>query len=201
MEPLIINACLTGIVPRKKDNSSVPITPKEIINDAKKVMDAGATVLHVHARDDDETATYKKEIYGQIFKGIRKINPKVVICATTSGRVHSDVSLRTQVLELDGDAKPDFASLILGSMNFPKQGVLNDPQTIISIADKMKKFSIHPEWEVFEPGMLHYGQYLVRKGILEQPKWINIILGSLGTSPATSEMLTLFCSMLGKNWR
>lgn len=201
MEPLIINACLTGIVPQKKDNPYTPITPSEIIADAAEVIKLGVTMLHLHARENDGKPTYKKEIYSQIIRGIRKINPKVVICVTTSGRIFKSFAKRSQVLELNGVTKPDFASLFLGSMNFPKQAVLNTTFMIKRLAGKMQKLSIHPEWETFEPGMLHFGKFLVAKGILEKPRWINIILGSLGTSPATEEVLTLFKIMLEKNWR
>lgn len=195
MEPLIINACLTGNVPMKSDTPYVPITPEEIIADAEKVMRIGATVLHLHARNSDGTPTYKKEVFSKIIKGIRSIEPGVIICVTTSGRAYKDFKKRTDVLELKGDAKPDFASLTLGSLNFPKQAVLNDPEMIIKIAMKMKEKGIQAEWEVFEPGMLHYGKYLVQRGILNAPRWINFLLGSLGTSPATPEIFSLLVSM------
>ena len=200
-EPLIINCCLTGVVPQKKDNPYVPINPDEIIQDAKQVISQGATVLHIHARDTNGVATYKKEIYAKIIKGIRSIDPLIIICTTTSGRVYKGFSKRSQVLELTGNEKPDFASLILGSMNFPNAGVLNDPKMITYLTKKMRENGIHPEWEVFEPGMLNYGKYLVSHGVLEEPRWINILLGNLGTSPATKDVLRLFVSMLPTNWR
>ncbi|MBI3379460.1 3-keto-5-aminohexanoate cleavage protein [Candidatus Gottesmanbacteria bacterium] len=201
MEPLIINVCLTGIVPQKADNPYTPITPEEIIADAGKVIKLGATVLHIHARENDGSSTYKKELYAKIIQGIRKLNPGVVICVTTSGRIFTSFSKRSDVLELDAYAKPDFASLFLGSMNFPKKAVVNSPKMIVKLATKMKRYGIHPEWEVFEPGMLHFGKYLVEKGILENPRWINIILGSLGASPATPEIFSLFRSMIPSNYR
>lgn len=62
MEPLIINAAITGMVPRKSDNPHVPIHPDEIIADARRCRDAGATILHLHARESDESPTYRRDI-------------------------------------------------------------------------------------------------------------------------------------------
>lgn len=200
-EPLIINACLTGMVPTKKDNPHVPISPKEIIHDTKEVIDAGATVLHVHARDKEGIPTYKKEIFETIIKGIKEINPRIVICVTTSGRIFKTFKERSQVLELNGKLKPDFASLTLGSFNFPKEAVENSPEMILKLADKMRENKIHPEWEIFEPGMLHYGKYLVEHKLLGTPRWINIFLGSLGTSPVSAEIFSTILSMMKPNWR
>lgn len=200
-EPLIINVCLTGNVPTKKDNLHVPINPDEIIQDAKAVIREGATVLHIHARDKDGNPTFEKRIFETIITGIRKVNSEVVICVTTSGRINKTFEERTQVLELRGRAKPDFASLTLGSFNFPKESCENSPKMIAAIAQKMKDRGILPEWEIFEPGMIHYGKYLVKNGILDEPRWINIFLGSLGTSPAESSVLSLFLGMIKPGWR
>ena len=72
MDPLIINAAITGMVPTKVDNPHVPITPEEIIADVRRCCDAGATIVHLHAREADGSATYRKEIYAEIFQGVRE---------------------------------------------------------------------------------------------------------------------------------
>ncbi|OGG02725.1 hypothetical protein A2W14_02240 [Candidatus Gottesmanbacteria bacterium RBG_16_37_8] len=200
-EPLIINVCLTGNVPTYEDNPHVPLSAAEIIKDAKEVIKTGATFLHLHARDKNGKPTYDKKVFSKIIEGIRKINDKVIICVSTSGRIFRDFDKRTQVLELTNGVKPDFASLTLGSFNFPKEECINSPETIRLMAQMMKEKNILPEWEIFEPGMLHYGQYLTDKGFLDQPKWINIFLGSLGTSPFTKEAVNLYLSMLKPNFR
>lgn len=200
-EPLIINVCLTGNVPLKKDNPHVPLSPSEIIKDAAAVLKLGATVLHIHARDMDGKPAYDKKIFAEIITGIRKINSQAVICITTSGRIFRNPADRGQVLDLTGPEKPDFASLTLGSFNFPKEACLNSPETILYLAQKMKKKNINPEWEIFEPGMINYGQYLIKKGLLDNPKWINIFMGSLGTSPFNHQTADLFLSLIRPGWR
>ena len=200
-EPLMINACLTGNIPTKSDNPHVPLQPDEIIKDANRVIKEGATILHIHARDKQGNPTYEKNVFARIIEGIRKINDKVVICVTTSGRIFQDFEKRTDVLMLTGEVKADYASLTLGSFNFPKEACINSPDTIRKIAQLMKKKKIQPEWEIFEPGMLHFGKYLVNKGITDEPKWINIFMGSLGSTPFSQEALTLYLSMLKPGWR
>lgn len=76
MEKLIINAAITGMMPTKDDNPNVPITPDEIVADARRCQDAGASIVHVHARDEGGQPTYKKEIYYEIMTRIRKECPE-----------------------------------------------------------------------------------------------------------------------------
>ena len=84
-EPLIINACLTGVV-NKPGMSKTPISVSEIIENACEVVEAGATILHCHARDEEGNNTWNPDVFGRILSGIRKHHPKVVLCATCRGR-------------------------------------------------------------------------------------------------------------------
>jgi uncharacterized protein (DUF849 family) len=181
---LIINAAITGIVPTKKNTPHVPITPQEIIVDALKCVQAGASVLHLHARDSAGRPTYKADVFKEIIWGIRSKAPEVIICATTSGRVDNYFECRSEVLRLTGDYKPDMASLTLGSMNFPQTESVTTPEMIQQLALLMLEKGIKPELEVFETGMLNYALYLHRKGFLQSKMYFNLLLGSLGTMPA-----------------
>lgn len=185
MEKLIINAAITGMVPTKADNPNVPVTPDEIVADARRCQDAGASIVHVHARDDSGQPTYKKEIYYEIMTRIRKECPELLICASTSGRVYKEFSQRAEVLAPGPGCKPDLASLTLGSMNFPMQASVNAPEMIQALAQAMNERGVVPEWELFDLGMIDYAQFLIKKGILCRPFYANILLGSLGTLSAT----------------
>lgn len=189
MDPLIINAAITGMVPMKADNPHVPITPEEIIADARRCRDAGATVMHLHARDADGSATYKKEIYAEIFEGVREECPELLISGSCSGRVYGEFWQRSEVLEL----QPDFGSLTLGSLNFPKQPSINSPEMIQKLALAMKSRGIVPELEIFDLGMAEYAHYLIHKKMMGPPLYANLLLGSLGTLGATPENL---CTLL-----
>lgn len=182
---LIINAAITGMVPTKKDTPHIPITIEEIIKDATACYQAGASMIHLHARDKDGAPTYKKEIYADIIRGIRANCPDVILCASTSGRIHNTFEFRSQVLELEGDVKPEMASLTMGSLNFPKQASVNTPDMIEKLALKMKDRGIVPEIEAFETGMIYSAKILMSRGVLVEPFYFNLLLGSVFSAPGT----------------
>lgn len=182
---LIINACLTGMVHSKNDNPNLPVTPDEIIEDAVYCQQAGASIVHLHARDEDGAPTYKKDIYAKIIEGIRQKCPDLVLCVSASGRNHNEFEKRSQVLELDGPLKPDMASLTLGSLNFINQASVNSPEMIINLLSKMTENGIMPELEIFDTGMINTAKVLQRKGLLKSPCYCNILLGSIYSAQAT----------------
>jgi 3-keto-5-aminohexanoate cleavage enzyme len=201
--PLVINAALTGMVPRRRDHPAVPEQPDDIARDAISCIAAGATNIHVHARDTKGEPSVRREIYAEIVRRIRAAAPDVVVCVSTSGRLHRRFEDRSDVLSLDGALKPDLASLTLGSLNFPKQASVNEPQMIQRLADAMRERGIVPELEVFDFGMLDYAHYLIERGVLRPPFVFNLLLGSLGTLAATAQNLALLVSRLpaGAYWQ
>jgi uncharacterized protein (DUF849 family) len=172
------------MVPGKKDSPHIPITVEEIVGDAVRCVSTGASILHLHARDEDGKATYKSEIYARIIKAVREECPDVIICVTTSGRFYNIFEKRAEVLDLDGDVKPDMASLTLGSLNFPKQASINEPGVIMKLAEKMADKGIKPELEVFDTGMVNTARYLYRKRLIKPPFYFNVILGSIYSTQA-----------------
>ena len=198
MDKLIINAAITGINPMKSDNPHVPLTVDEIVTDAYSCWNAGASIVHIHARDPAGRPAYNREIYHEIFTRIREKCPGLLICGSTSGRVFKEFQQRAEVLRLGKDCQPDFGSLTLGSMNFPRETSVNTPQMIGSLAGLMNEYGIIPEWELFDFGMIDYAHYLTDKGILKKPYYANIILGSLGTAAATPQNLAGMVQALPK---
>jgi uncharacterized protein (DUF849 family) len=199
---LIVNLCPTGMVPSKADNPAVPISPEEIAADCVRCCAAGASIVHLHARDDDGSPSFRADIYREIITRIKRERPDVIVCVSTSGRHHRAFEQRSAVLDLDGDAMPDMASLTLGSMNFPKQASINEPEMIQRLADTMRERGIVPELEVFDLGMIDYAKHLIERKVLRAPFYFNILLGSLGTAAATPSNLTTMVSSLpsGAAW-
>jgi uncharacterized protein (DUF849 family) len=190
------------MVPHRKDNPNVPITADEITADVKKCFDAGARIFHVHARDEHEEPTYRREVFSESVGRIRQAVPEAVICVTTSGRLYKTFEERSDSLNLEGDLKPELASLTLGSMNFPGQASVNEPDMIAKLANRMAERGIVPELEVFDFGMLDYAHFLIGRGILRPPFVFNLLLGSLGTLAATAFNLALLVERLpaGAYW-
>lgn len=187
--PLIINVALTGVIPTRLSSPHVPLSEEEIIADAVAVCDAGAGIVHLHARDGAGVMTSDAAYYERIISGIRRERPDLVCCATTSGRGGQSFETRSEVLHLTGDAKPDMGSLTLGSLNFLSGPSVNSLETIQALALLMQEKGIRPEMEVFDTGMLNAARYLERHGILSGTKYFNILLGNLNTASATMQDL------------
>lgn len=200
--PLIVNVALTGMVPTRDRVPYVPVTPGQIAADASLCCEAGASILHLHARDADGQPTWRRNVYEEFIPAIRERCPDVVICVTTSGRGVTEVEKRGDVLGLDGICKPDMASLTLGSMNFVTGPSINSPDTIKALAAMMAEAGIRPELEIFDSGMAAYAHHLADKGLLEPPFYANLMLGSINTAPATAGDLAHLVAALpeGTTW-
>lgn len=179
---LLINLALTGWLPTRSQSAHVPMSVDEIVADACAGVASGASILHVHAREDNGAPSYDAGRYAAIIRGIRTRHPQAVITVTTSGRKSSDLTQRTAAMMLDGADRPDMASLTLGSMNFNDGASVNDPDTIQRLAAMMLERGIKPELEVFDLGMIHYAKVLIRKGLIRPPYYFNIILGNIATA-------------------
>ena len=157
--PLIINLAPTGMVPTKVMTPHVPLSPQEIVDDVGRCAELGASIIHLHARDEQGRPTTRPEYMAPLVEGVRSVDPELVVCVTCSGRVATSLDERAAVLDLTGGAKPDMASLTLGSNNFVQQASVNAPDTIRGLASRMHERGIKPELEVFEPGMLTFAHY------------------------------------------
>lgn len=201
-DELIINLAPTGMVPTRADTPHVPLTPDEVATDVRRCRDAGASIVHLHPRDAAGEPTQSTERAAEFIAAVRAAAPDIVVCITTSGRRQPELEARAAVLELDGEIRPEMASLTLGSMNFPKQASVSAPATIQGLAERMRERGIVPEWEVFDLGMLDYAAYLRGRGLLGDPVYVNLLLGSLGTLAATPLNLALLVERLpvGATW-
>lgn len=202
MNRLIVNFTPTGMVPTKAMTPLVPISVDEIVDDVLGCATLGVSIVHIHARDDQGRPTPDPEVYSEILQRIRQERSDLILCVTTSGRTHPRVEDRSEVLDLAGDSKPDMASLTLGSMNFARTASVNSPETIQALAQRMLDRGIRPELEVFEAGMINYGKYLMKKGLLEPPGYFNLLLGNIATAQATEPTLDLMLESLpdGATW-
>jgi 3-keto-5-aminohexanoate cleavage enzyme len=194
---VIINFTPTGLIPTRAMTHHVPILPEEIVEQVNELASLGVNMVHLHAREPDTgLPSHKKEIYARIIAGIREKNPDLVLCVSTSGRIFNDFEKRSEVLDLDGDLKPDFGSLTLSSLNFNKQTSVNDPEMIKGLARKMLDRGIKPELEVFDHGMINYAHYLIEKGLLTPPYYFNLILGNIACAQANMLNLGLMIKEL-----
>lgn len=198
-DELVINLCPTGMVPTRADTPHVPLTPQDVAADVRRCADAGASIVHIHPRDAEGRPSQDPAVAAAFIRAVREAAPDIIVCITTSGRVQHELEGRAKVLELDGDVKPEMASLTLGSLNFGKAASINAPETIQGLARRMQERGIVPELEIFDSGMLDYAHYLRDRGVLGGPVYANILLGSLGTLAATPFNLALLVERLPPN--
>jgi 3-keto-5-aminohexanoate cleavage enzyme len=201
-EPLIVNLAPTGMVPTKEHTPHVPVSTDEILEDVAACRELGVSIVHVHARDESGLPTHRAEYFEPIVEGIRQIDPELIVCVTCSGRFVSELEQRAEVLDLQGAAKPDMASLTLGSNNFARQASVNPPELIRGLAEAMRERGIRPELEVFEPGMVAFARRMLEEQLIGEPCYFNILLGNPGTAPLDPQVLASFLALLpeGSIW-
>lgn len=197
-QPLFINLACTGVIPNKAMNRHVPINHGEIVEDVAQAMALGVQMVHLHARDADGLQTSDPEPYGRLLEAIRGLpgGNELIVCVTTSGRLDAGFNARSRVLELDGSARPDMASLTLSSMNFAQSASLNAPDTIRQLAQRMLERGIRPELEVFDVGMAHFAGVLLKEGLLQAPLYVNVLLGNIaGAQPDLIQLGAILCAL------
>jgi 3-keto-5-aminohexanoate cleavage enzyme len=111
MRPIIIAVAITGSVPRKKDNPAVPVTPSEQIESTHQAFEAGASLVHIHVRNPDESSSSDPALFAQVQEGVRKHCPGMIIQFSTGGRGR-DPSARGSALQ----ARHGFTSHWLGEL-------------------------------------------------------------------------------------
>ncbi len=182
--PCIITVAITGSVPRKVDTAAVPVTVAEQIESTHEAFEAGAALVHVHVRDDDEKPSSDVGRFAAVQDGIRQHCPGMIIQFSTGGRGR-ELSERGAMLRL----RPDMASLATGSVNFPTFVYENPPEFIRSLARTMLDGGIKPECELFDLAMLYHAAGLLREGLLAERPHVQFVMGIAGAQPAKRSIL------------
>lgn len=196
--PVIITCAITGAETSKEKQPALPITPKEQAQAAEEAVAAGASVIHLHVREEDGSPSQRVERFEESISAIRTRVPEVVIQISTGGAVGESIDKRAEPLRLS----PDMASLNLGTMNFGDDVFMNHPKDIRGLASLMKKHGVMPELEVYEAGMLESAGKLVRDGLLTPPLHFQFVLGVPGGMSGDLRNLIHLISLLpsGAHW-
>ncbi|MBN1237092.1 MAG: 3-keto-5-aminohexanoate cleavage protein [Gammaproteobacteria bacterium] len=184
MEPCIITVAITGSVPRKEHNPAVPITVAEQIESTIAAYEAGASLVHVHVRNDDGSTTSEPDKFAAFIEGLRRHCPDMIVQFSTGGRSGRG-SERGGMLYL----RPDMASLATGSCNFPNSIYENSPTLIRELAEKMIEHGVKPEIEVFDLAMLYNAADMAEQGLLKRPLHVQFVLGVRNALPARRDIL------------
>ncbi|MDA9451264.1 MULTISPECIES: 3-keto-5-aminohexanoate cleavage protein [unclassified Bradyrhizobium] len=191
MNPVVVAVAITGSVPRKRDNPAVPITPMEQIDACREAFAAGATLAHIHVRNEDETPSSDPERFRQVQDGLLKYCPGMIIQFSTGGRGR-DPSARGSALFL----RPDMASLSTGSVNFPTIVYENHTSLVEELAAKMKAGGIRPEIEIFDLSHIHAARRLIDTNQIGPKPHVQFVMGVKNALPADEVTLDLMLSEL-----
>jgi 3-keto-5-aminohexanoate cleavage enzyme len=196
---VILTCALVGGLPSPNPNH--PKTAADLVRHGIGAAQAGAAVLHIHARTEDGEATQDPAVYRQIADGIRAEAPDVILNFTTGGSPGMPDEERLASLR----AAPEVASLDAGSMNFGADDdfvFVNTPRFVARGAREMRELGVKPEIECFDTGMVMAGHELLRRDLVDLPPLFQLVLGVRGGAPARVDTLTHLVSLLpaGAQW-
>ncbi len=199
----IITCALSGVVANQQQCPAIPYTPEEYANEARRAREAGASVVHLHARYPDGRPSYRVEEYAAITKAILEVVPDIIINYSTGAfGVAKEERVRHIV-----DLRPEMGALNMGSMTFAKyssrrkQMVFdycfeNRFETIAFFLEAMLAANVKPECECFDTGHVNNALPLMDMGILRPPVQFSLILGVLGGAPPNPRTLDHMSSLL-----
>ncbi|SES83051.1 3-keto-5-aminohexanoate cleavage enzyme [Natronincola peptidivorans] len=186
MEKLIITIAPTGNVPTKELNPNTPITADEIVETVKKCRELGASIAHLHVRDEAGQPTSDRGLFKEVVDKIHEEKMDVITQLSTGARGGGNTpEWRSQMLDLN----IEMASLATGSSNFPNAVNANAPELIQHLINTMKENGVKPEIEAFDMGMIDNARYLMKKGILEGPLHFNLVMNVPGSIAGTPRNL------------
>jgi uncharacterized protein (DUF849 family) len=189
--PCIISVAITGSLPRKKDNPAVPVTIAEQVESTHAAYEAGATLVHLHVRNDDESPTSAPERFALVLDGIRKHCPLIVTQVSTGGRSGAGRE-RGGMLSL----RPDMASLASGSVNFPTRVYDNPPDLVDWLAGEMKRYDVKPEIEAFDLSMIFQAVAMQKAGRISAPLHIQFVMGVKNAMPVDRDVFEFYVKTL-----
>ncbi|MEA4944017.1 MAG: 3-keto-5-aminohexanoate cleavage protein [Propionicimonas sp.] len=193
---VVLTAALTGAVTPKSINDAIPMTPEEISEDAYRVWQAGASVVHFHMRDDEGLGTMDKERFKQTMQLLRADHPDcdVVINFTTAGDNRATDDERLAHLPY---VTPEIGTFDAGSFNWMPDGVfVNSPQFLERLGRTLSELNIKPEFEIFDAGQMYNVAHYAKAGILNSPLHYQFVLGVPGGMPADVESLIYLKNLL-----
>ncbi|MCI8608094.1 MAG: 3-keto-5-aminohexanoate cleavage protein [Firmicutes bacterium] len=186
-DKVIVTAALTGAVTTKKDNANLPTQPEEICKSALECYAAGAAVVHIHVRDEEDGASMRYDRFEAAVSRIRETGCPVLLNLTSSGGQGFGWEERIKPFKA---LKPELASFDAGTMNWLNTVVfMNEPGFLELCGKEMIEAGVKPEIEIFDMGMLNTAKYYLKKGILKAPAHFQLCLGAPGGMEATTENL------------
>ncbi|MGC2372733.1 MAG: 3-keto-5-aminohexanoate cleavage protein [Solirubrobacteraceae bacterium] len=208
-DPVVITCSISGVIANREQCPAIPYTPEEYGAEARRAVEEGASMIHIHARKPDGAPSYEIEDFSAITEAIRGAVDDVIVNYST-GTVGVPVAKRIEYLRA---CRPEVAALNMGSMNYAKYSrsrkdfvfkmVFQNPfEEIVELLEAMNELGIKPEHECFDVGHVGSLEPLVDMGILKAPLHVDCIMGVVGGIPATARNLAAMVDNIpsGSHW-
>jgi uncharacterized protein (DUF849 family) len=193
----VITCALTGVLANRSHCPHLPYTPEEIADEARRAYEAGASVVHIHARNPDGSPTYDPRVFASIKAEVRARCP--VLLNFSTGTIDDDVSQQCAYVR---ESRPEIAALNMGTMNYAKYSQSrkamvfdlvfpNRYEKIATLATSMKEAEVKPELECFDVGHTQGVWPLLDMGVLTPPLQFSFVVNVLGGLPPGVESLQL----------
>ena len=207
--PAVVSCALTGVLANRKQCPAIPYTPTEIAEEARRAWEAGATIVHIHAREEDGSPSWRPEVFAEIKQEVSARCP--ILLNFSTGSLEDDTSLQERILR---EVRPHAAALNMGTMNYAKYSerrkdlvfdmIFPNPFSKIKrLLAAMNEAGVKPELECFDAGHTASIHPLIDMGLLKPPLEFSFIMGVLGGLPTSVEALQLQAGQVppGSAWQ
>jgi 3-keto-5-aminohexanoate cleavage enzyme len=209
-DPVVITCSISGAIANREQCPAIPYTPAEYAAEARRIVDEGGVMIHIHARKPDGTPSYEIEDFRAITEAIRAEVGEQVIVNYSTGTIGVPVAKRIEYLRA---CRPEVAALNMGSMNYAKYSrskkqfvfnmVFENPfSEIIELLQAMNELEIKPEHECFDVGHVGSLAPLIDMGVLKTPLHVDCVMGVVGGIPPTARNLAAMVDNIpeGSHW-
>ena len=185
--PCIICVAITGSLPTKANNPAVPISVAEQVESTQEAFEAGASIVHAHVRNDDETPSSDPDKFAALKEGLEKYCPGMIVQFSTGGRSGAGKD-RGGMLGL----RPDMASISVGSTNFPTRVYENAPDLIDWLASEMRTYDIKPEIEAFDLSHILQAKEMADRGDFQGVPYVQFVMGVKNAMPVDRDVFEFY---------
>jgi uncharacterized protein (DUF849 family) len=209
-DPVVITCSISGAIANREQCPAIPYTPEEYAAEARRIVDEGGVMIHIHARKPDGTPSYEIEDFQAISDAIRAEVGDGAIINFSTGTIGVPVQKRIEYLRA---CRPEVAALNMGSMNYAKYSrtrkqfvfnmVFENPfSEIIELLEAMNEVGIKPEHECFDVGHVGSLEPLIDMGVLKTPLHVDCVMGVMGGIPPTARNLAAMVDNIpaGSHW-
>jgi 3-keto-5-aminohexanoate cleavage enzyme len=195
---LVITLATTGNINTKEKNPNLPCSPQEMADDMHECIKLGASVLHIHSRDEHNKPTMRLDVFRETCRLVKERDPDVILQISTGGRAGGGHEWRIDQLNL----LPEMGSYTPGSVNLGPIVYQNDARLVQDLAQKYHDTGIKPQIEVFDTNMISNADLLVKQGLLKRPLDFGLVMGAPGAQECSMRQLGHLISMLqpGDTW-